>query len=235
MILASPAAATPLASIRRAASRAPRNTPRTLTAKQASHASGDTCGVVRARSARFGRGRLPSRGECAGRPGRCDPCCLDRGRATTQRRQLRDHSSNRIAGRRGGWGGRASSSRRTGCSPRVAHESRRRDWCSAWSDCSSRCGNNSLETRSVAKPARATVDACEEDRSRDAGRRKRPERRNGDSRPAEAHLARHSLALAGGVAAGRSSNRVRPAPAPASRLGLARARAYHCHKCRATT
>ncbi len=148
-------------------------------------------------------------------------------------RQLRDHSSNRIAGRRGGWGGRASSSRRTGCSPRVAHESRRRDWCSAWSDCSSRCGNNSLETRSVAKQARATVDACDEDRSRDAGRRKRPERRNGDSRPADAHLPRHSLALAGGVAPGRSSNRGRPAPA--SRLGLARARAYHCHKCRATT
>jgi hypothetical protein len=41
------------------------------------------------------------------------------------------------------------------------------------------------------------------------------------------------VVLAGGVAGGRSRNRCNPATA--ARLGLARDRAYHCLKCRATT
>src|SRR6266576_3401052 len=124
---------------------------------------------------------------------------------------------------------------------------RPRDRSSSVADASARRGNRpgceagawlrddvALEARSARKYRRAAADDLGvEAKSRGAGPRPRLEGFNSRNPRRQAPPARCRLALAGGIAGGRSRNRGNPATA--ARLGLARDRAYHCLKCRATT
>jgi hypothetical protein len=124
---------------------------------------------------------------------------------------------------------------------------RPRDRSSSVADASPRRGNRpgceagawlrddvALEARSAGKYRRAAAaDLGVEAKSRGAGPRTRLEGFNSRNPCGQAPPARCRLALAGGIGGRRSRNRGNPATA--ARLGLARDRAYHCLKCRATT
>jgi hypothetical protein len=124
---------------------------------------------------------------------------------------------------------------------------RPRDRSSSVADASPRRGNRpgceagarlrddvALEARSAGKYRRAAAaDLGIEAWSRGAGPHARLEGVSGTNPSGQAPVARRGVVLAGGVAGGRSRNRCNPATA--ARLGLARDRAYHCLKCRATT
>jgi len=91
-----------------------------------------------------------------------------------------------------------------------------------------------LEARSSGKYRRAAAtDLGIGAWSRGAGPRSRLEGVTGRNPCGQRPPARSRLALASGIAGRRSRNRGNPATA--ARLGLARDRAYHCLKCRATT
>jgi hypothetical protein len=140
-----------------------------------------------------------------------------------------------VAGRpRRGWFGQAGS-------PRP------RDHSSSVADASPRSGNRpgcepgawlrddvALEARSAGRNRRAAAaDLGVEAKSRVVGPRTRLDGFNRRNPCGQAPVARRGVVLAGGIAGGRSRNRGNPATA--ARLGLARDRAYHCLKCRATT
>ena len=91
-----------------------------------------------------------------------------------------------------------------------------------------------LEVRWADKYQRAAAAGLGvEAKSRVVGPRTKLEGFNGSNPCGQAPVARRGVVLAGGIAGGRSRNRGNPATA--ARLGLARDRAYHCLKCRATT